>query len=336
LITIQLGFTNLVLAVIVERATKATEKDAEERVKERQAWHVKAAAKLWSLMKEIDKDQSGSISLDEMLEGFAEVPELAQLLILMDIKERDLAEMFEYLADDNGVASYERLVESLERCESEDLRRQTMLMSLQLTRIRETVTLLTQESKNQKGRMASPRSPPDDRRGGPPPPPPPPGGASDLLNELEFVQKESRDHFEDSLRGLGESLDEQWAALERRFKKQAEEQAATLSRHTQMLSQIAAATGSSPMVEPKDVESVYSAYNTEDRGRYTTTGMFRSGSHLTASPKSIPSEATIAGAGADSPKRKRSSKQSRLRDEENGRNADRWRNKSFGKRSPGQ
>jgi len=207
LITIQLGFTNLVLAVIVERATKATEKDAEERIKERKAWHAQATAELWRLIRGIDRDESGSITLDELLQGYKEVPELNRIFGLIDIDENHLEEMFELLADEQGHASYEHLVESLERCESEDLRRQTMIMGLQLNRIRQNVC-------------------------------PPKKHA---LAELEDVHKEARKHFEESLQILGENLDEQWSLLQRKFQKHMKEQAATLSRHTQMLSQISAA-----------------------------------------------------------------------------------------------
>jgi len=139
LITIQLGFTNLVLAVIVERAAKAQDQDAEKRIKEQQKRHEHAVDQLRSLMMKIDEDDSGQLTLEEILKGYEKHRELPAILSAMDINKDDLQMMFGLLADEDGNAEIEDFVENLERCESQDLRRQMLLMGLQVTRIQRTV-----------------------------------------------------------------------------------------------------------------------------------------------------------------------------------------------------
>jgi len=235
LITIQLGFTNLVLAVIVERATKATEKDAESRAQEKKKQHTEASIRLHQMVEKMDKDQSGTICLGEILDGYRNMPELSRLLTLMDVSEEDLITMFELLAEEDGSASYDVLVDNLERCESDDLRRQTMLMSLQLTRIRENVLDLVKDRNVQRKTQIGGK----------------PATLLDSQAQLHAVQQDARSQCEETLRALETSLEAQWSSLERQLNRQVQAQIAILSKHTDMLIGIAVATGSKveePMV----------------------------------------------------------------------------------------
>jgi len=323
LITIQLGFTNLVLAVIVERATKATEKDAEERIKEHKAWHAEATRRLDKLIKSVDTDASGTITLDEILTAYHEVPELGNTFLLMGINEHELENMFGLLADDSGHASYASLVDVLEKSESEDMRRSTMLMGLQLNRIRQEVGDLVKESKHPRRAGAAPT---------------PPSTEDPVMAELQAMHMEMRDYFDEAYRGLGETLDDHWSAFERRYNKQAREQAMAMSQHRQMLEEITLATRSK-LEEPKDVDEAYpSLVVKQTRWRQGDAESTDRGISLEPTQASQKQEKGITGTGDSSleaPRKKKTSKFSQKKEEQLSGNAARWKKKIVHKPPPG-
>eukprot|EP00443_Scrippsiella_acuminata_P043337 CAMPEP_0115271258 /NCGR_PEP_ID=MMETSP0270-20121206/54001_1 /TAXON_ID=71861 /ORGANISM="Scrippsiella trochoidea, Strain CCMP3099" /LENGTH=598 /DNA_ID=CAMNT_0002687601 /DNA_START=108 /DNA_END=1905 /DNA_ORIENTATION=+ len=230
LITIQLGFTNLVLAVIVERATKAQQDDSEQVLKERRKWHEKALDQLERLIGAIDKDKSGSISFQELVEGYEEQEELATLLGLMDIEKKDLEVIFQYLADESGEAVYNEFVESLYRCECDDPRRQMMMMSLQIGAIQrhlnKTVKNRNSLASNCTVKMQRPSPSRQSLTCK--------TTISKMVLPRTLVEHEDLG-FNESVEVLRDSLDAKLDELSKGFK----EQAATLARHTELLSAMA-------------------------------------------------------------------------------------------------
>eukprot|EP00913_Durusdinium_trenchii_P034711 g32473.t1 len=109
--TISLGLRNLILAVIVEKAAEAREKDSarkkEKKDQEREA-HLVELAMLFDSM---DENCNGKLSLEEMLNGFDCNPKFRQLMDFMDIAREEVEVVFNVL---DGNASEE--VDYLEFC----------------------------------------------------------------------------------------------------------------------------------------------------------------------------------------------------------------------------
>ncbi|CAK9041019.1 unnamed protein product [Durusdinium trenchii] len=109
--TISLGVMNLILAVIVEKAAEAREKDSarkkEKKDQEREA-HLVELAMLFDSM---DENCNGKLSLEEMLNGFDCNPKFRQLMDFMDIAREEVEVVFNVL---DGNASEE--VDYLEFC----------------------------------------------------------------------------------------------------------------------------------------------------------------------------------------------------------------------------
>lgn len=102
---------NLILAVIVEKAAEAREKDSarkkEKKDQEREA-HLVELAMLFDSM---DENCNGKLSLEEMLNGFDCNPKFRQLMDFMDIAREEVEVVFNVL---DGNASEE--VDYLEFC----------------------------------------------------------------------------------------------------------------------------------------------------------------------------------------------------------------------------
>ena len=67
IISISLGVMNLILAVIVERATEARDNDHDQRIKKKEAERSKSMVDLAVLCANMDKNSNGLVSLEEMV-----------------------------------------------------------------------------------------------------------------------------------------------------------------------------------------------------------------------------------------------------------------------------
>lgn len=106
-VTVSLGVMNLILAVIVERATEARENDHERKLKRKDMERNKTMVDFAKLCHDMDADGSGSLSLDEMLRGYDENDSFRKLMDIMDIKREDMETIFRVLDDDcSGEVSY--------------------------------------------------------------------------------------------------------------------------------------------------------------------------------------------------------------------------------------
>ncbi|CAE7884294.1 Scn8a [Symbiodinium sp. KB8] len=107
MMTISLGVMNLILAVIVERATEARENDQEQRIKKKEEERAKNMVELAVLCANLDKDESGTVSLEEMQEGYDSDKNFKMLMDQMDIKRDEMEVIFHVLDSDNsGNLSY--------------------------------------------------------------------------------------------------------------------------------------------------------------------------------------------------------------------------------------
>eukprot|EP00928_Gymnodinium_smaydae_P045474 TRINITY_DN3030_c0_g1_i1.p1 TRINITY_DN3030_c0_g1~~TRINITY_DN3030_c0_g1_i1.p1 ORF type:complete len:605 (-),score=59.82 TRINITY_DN3030_c0_g1_i1:344-2095(-) len=118
---IQFGMLNLILTVIVDRASVARQEDACQVLSDKQKDYAQAAQRLLTLCEAMDEDCSGCISLSELESGFDNIEEIAAMLKVMDIERQDLKTVFEILDHDrNGVVHYHEFVDQLHRMKTEE------------------------------------------------------------------------------------------------------------------------------------------------------------------------------------------------------------------------
>lgn len=135
-ITVQLGFTNLILAVIVDAAAKAREGDWHQKLKEKKQQEKEATEKLYAMIKRMDVDGNGSISWKELQHSFRHDREVRNLMTMLDIDEKDLARMFTLMdADHSGNLDYSEFVEAISKAEEQDVRVQMMILKLQVAEL---------------------------------------------------------------------------------------------------------------------------------------------------------------------------------------------------------
>ncbi|CAE7686577.1 Cacna1e, partial [Symbiodinium pilosum] len=90
MMTISLGAMNLILAVIVERATEARENDQVRKAQKKDAERESSMVELALLCDSMDYDGSGTLSLEEMLNGFDSNAQFKALMEQMDIMREDM------------------------------------------------------------------------------------------------------------------------------------------------------------------------------------------------------------------------------------------------------
>lgn len=136
LVSLQLGFTNLVLAIIVDQAAEARHADQEDALKEKTA-EKNTSMKRWGRMVDnLDSDGNGSLSLDELLQG-QDDQETNDLFTMMDMDEHGLKEVFSYLdLDDDGTIHHNDFVEAFHKSHTQDMRVYLMVIKLQLSKVR--------------------------------------------------------------------------------------------------------------------------------------------------------------------------------------------------------
>eukprot|EP00930_Biecheleria_cincta_P015471 TRINITY_DN12902_c0_g1_i1.p1 TRINITY_DN12902_c0_g1~~TRINITY_DN12902_c0_g1_i1.p1 ORF type:complete len:680 (-),score=103.34 TRINITY_DN12902_c0_g1_i1:130-2169(-) len=120
-VTVGLGIMNLILAVIVERATEARENDVEQKLKLKDAQREKDMLALARMCQQIDDDGSGSLSLQEMLEGCDSIEEFRKMMFTMDLRREDVSTLFAVLDEDrSGEVSYLEFCQLLDSCSKRD------------------------------------------------------------------------------------------------------------------------------------------------------------------------------------------------------------------------
>jgi len=159
-ICVQLGFMNLILAVIVDRAARAKEDDEEEGKRERKRAFQKATNKLTKICGSIDTDGSGTLSLDELLCGFDDHPELETVFARLDMTKSDVEELFTLMdVERNGELSYQYFIDNIRTCQLDDPRKSMTMLRLQCHEISRHCTKLTGELCANMSRQQSPQSP---------------------------------------------------------------------------------------------------------------------------------------------------------------------------------
>ena len=76
--------------VIVESAAEARENDSDQKIKNKESERGKSMVELAVLCADLDKDASGTVSLDELFFGYDNLPQFKRLMEQMDIKRDEL------------------------------------------------------------------------------------------------------------------------------------------------------------------------------------------------------------------------------------------------------
>jgi len=107
MVSVSLGVMNLILAVIVERATEARENDHERKLKKKDIERNRTMLNFAKICHDMDADGSGSLSLNEMQNGYDGNDDFRKLMDIMDIKRADMETIFRVLDEDcSGEVSY--------------------------------------------------------------------------------------------------------------------------------------------------------------------------------------------------------------------------------------
>lgn len=120
-VTIQFGILNLILVAIVDQAHQSSKDDALFQVRTRQEEFERSRRELIALCAEIDTDESGNISMEELMHGYETKPELANQMRFLDVKKDDMKILFAVLDHDgSGSVDYEEFVEQLFNMQNQD------------------------------------------------------------------------------------------------------------------------------------------------------------------------------------------------------------------------
>jgi len=140
MLTISLGLMNLILAVIVERAAEARERDVENRLKEKRREQEEQKAAMLELCSNLDKDGDGTLSLQEFLFAYDNNLEFKRKLQLMDIQREELKAVFKVLdQDSSGDVSYTEFCDKLHEIQTRDTRTMLTFIKLNVSEVRQRI-----------------------------------------------------------------------------------------------------------------------------------------------------------------------------------------------------
>jgi len=126
-VSISLGIVNLILAVVVECAAMARERDIQDKARMKASDQKETKNELYDLCKRMDDDGSGTLSKEELFHAFENVHEFSTLMMRLEVQAEDLDQLFRVLdADGSGDLDYEEFCEELVSLKAED--QQTLLI----------------------------------------------------------------------------------------------------------------------------------------------------------------------------------------------------------------
>jgi len=136
LVCIQLGFTNLILSVIVDAAAGARDEENAEKLLEQQLQEQEDILQFYETMRRIDTDGSGCISAEELMHGYDSDEQTKDRLLDLGLDKQDLMRLYELMDTEGmGEVSYVDFVNNVRKAEKADARMQFLMVSLHLNRI---------------------------------------------------------------------------------------------------------------------------------------------------------------------------------------------------------
>lgn len=140
-VSISMGISNLIIAVICEKAQEAQAQDERfNRMLRKKAEH-EAKAKLMDVCVDLDSDGSGELSLEELVTNIGSNANLQKALEYMDVERGELAIVFEMMdCDKSGSVSYSEFVDTLFKLKSGDSATQIGFIKFHVSAIKNQVT----------------------------------------------------------------------------------------------------------------------------------------------------------------------------------------------------
>jgi len=139
-ITITLGMMNLILTVIVERATDAREKDIHSMALHKMDAQRGLKEQLIALCKEIDEDEDGRLTSNELLAAFEHSHAFRDLMTALDVHPKELEVMLKVMdKDDNGYLDYEEFCDEVSRFKSFDRSMMLVLLKFSMRELQNAV-----------------------------------------------------------------------------------------------------------------------------------------------------------------------------------------------------
>mmetsp|Transcript_26681 Transcript_26681/g.61395 ORF Transcript_26681/g.61395 Transcript_26681/m.61395 type:complete len:657 (-) Transcript_26681:144-2114(-) len=130
LISVQLGFMNLILSVIVDSASKAREELKEEQAQKESSHHAEYTAKLLDLLESIDTDGSGALSYEELHEGYLASATLRGIVGQLGLQQEDLRLLFDVMdTDRSGAISYHEFIRYISNVQNTEQLQQHLLLA---------------------------------------------------------------------------------------------------------------------------------------------------------------------------------------------------------------
>lgn len=150
LISVNLGMLNLILTVIVNAAQTAHDEDTERRLKEKKKDCERSKKKLLVMCREIDTDNNGEITLEELLQGLEENRGFREVLAMMDVTQEDMTLIWRFLdKDGDGKLFYREFVEQLYRLKAQGTNTHLIFMTGHLTAVQSQVAAVMDFVKQQ-------------------------------------------------------------------------------------------------------------------------------------------------------------------------------------------
>lgn len=135
-VTVQIGFLNLILAVIVDSSMSSREEDSIAKLNAKKRAEVENLKRFYKLMEQVDVNNNGLVSQEELLEGYDLDPNVQAMFNDLNIDRADLEMIFEYLVkEEDDDLSYAELVEALRRASEQETKVQLMVMKLQMDKM---------------------------------------------------------------------------------------------------------------------------------------------------------------------------------------------------------
>jgi hypothetical protein len=129
---------NLMLAVVVEKASEAHSLTVEEEAEQHQNKRKQAFADLLKLCEALDEDKSGKLTAQELNWGFDNSPAFAAMMEVMDIGKQDMEVVFAIMDNDgSGDVDFQEFVTELYKMNSGDSHTMLVFIKFYVTEIRQ-------------------------------------------------------------------------------------------------------------------------------------------------------------------------------------------------------
>jgi len=139
-VTINLGLMNLILTVIVDKASEARADDVETNRLEKQARQQRAREALERVCDSMDGDNSGELTQQEVFEGYATNEAFRMTLDLMDVKEEDLKTVWNIMdSDRSGTVSCSEFVDQVHKMKTQESHTMLVFIKHYINEIRANV-----------------------------------------------------------------------------------------------------------------------------------------------------------------------------------------------------